>query len=454
MALTKELSERENCVAQLALQVESLSAQVSKKQEEIEEIQCHATTNYNALLESREENQELKVELDIIKLESHNFKKKGNSLFGEVEDRRVEAERELVSMKVQHSSLQKQHGLLRQQMHKLKMEVAGLLQMACRHDNERMTERLLQQLSQAQSEAQLLQKKLHQYEEQERLEPRLTNRLVGSSSQATNDGSVDHMKGLFSKTESEKACLKQELHTKTLIALAESNKVMECERRIFTLDHEVKQLKAHDFRQRLQIEELRMKYEPNSLNTDKLPQRKRNIEQIPLTQKLAADRDAVPAGDVHKEIIGDDNTTADVVTNKKSDASLENGRPRSLATKCMSDINTISPGGDIISDDTTSADIVTNRKFDPSLEKRQSPLATKRTSDMNIMSPDGDCDAEVFPKSVMGRKRPTAVSDVDVTDRSSSDAVGAHQGDQQGGAKMARVAKSKSVQLEQDCKVQ
>ena len=52
MALTKELSERENCVAQLALQVESLSAQVSKKQEEIEEIQCHATTNYNALLVS------------------------------------------------------------------------------------------------------------------------------------------------------------------------------------------------------------------------------------------------------------------------------------------------------------------------------------------------------------------------------------------------------------------
>ena len=47
------------------------------------------------------------------------------------------------------------------------MEVAGLLQMACRHDNERMTERLLQQLSQAQSEAQLLQKKLHQYEELE-----------------------------------------------------------------------------------------------------------------------------------------------------------------------------------------------------------------------------------------------------------------------------------------------
>ena len=120
----------------------------------------------------------------------------------------------------------------------------------------------------------------------------------------------------------------------------------------------------------------------------------------------------------------------------------------------MSDINTISPGGDIICDDTTSADVVTNRKFDPSLEKRQSPLATKRTSDMNIMSPDGDCDAEVFPKSVTGRKRPTAVSDVEVPDRSSSDAAGAHQGEQQGGAKMARVAKSKSVQLEQDCKVQ
>jgi len=36
------------------------------------------------LQESREENQELKVELDIIKLEANNIKKKGNSLFGEV----------------------------------------------------------------------------------------------------------------------------------------------------------------------------------------------------------------------------------------------------------------------------------------------------------------------------------------------------------------------------------
>ena len=50
MVLTLELSSCKNGAAQLALQVETLSEQQSKKQEEIEDIQCHATANYNALL--------------------------------------------------------------------------------------------------------------------------------------------------------------------------------------------------------------------------------------------------------------------------------------------------------------------------------------------------------------------------------------------------------------------
>ena len=79
---------------------------------------------------SREENQELRTELDVMKMDSFDLRKKGNSLFAEVEDKRVEAERLLISMKVQYESLQKQHEFTRQQM--LKLKVGDLMtQSAC-----------------------------------------------------------------------------------------------------------------------------------------------------------------------------------------------------------------------------------------------------------------------------------------------------------------------------------
>ena len=77
--------------------------------QEVEEVQCQATSNHNALEKAREEVQDLKAQLDVILMESQDMKKKGNSLFAEVEDRRIEAEKTLISLKVQHSSLQQRY---------------------------------------------------------------------------------------------------------------------------------------------------------------------------------------------------------------------------------------------------------------------------------------------------------------------------------------------------------
>ena len=54
-------------------------------------------------------------------MESQSRDKKGNSLFAEVEDRRVEAEKELISAKVQLEALKKKHELTQDHLHKLKV---------------------------------------------------------------------------------------------------------------------------------------------------------------------------------------------------------------------------------------------------------------------------------------------------------------------------------------------
>ena len=45
----------------------------------------------------------------------------GNSLFGEVEDRRLDVERRLISLQVQHEGLERTHTTTRQQLSKMKV---------------------------------------------------------------------------------------------------------------------------------------------------------------------------------------------------------------------------------------------------------------------------------------------------------------------------------------------
>ncbi len=65
----------------------------------------------------------IKSELDLLKMEKENgfYGSKGNSLFGEVEDKRVEAERKLISLQVRHESLEKTHSLIKQRYTKLRV---------------------------------------------------------------------------------------------------------------------------------------------------------------------------------------------------------------------------------------------------------------------------------------------------------------------------------------------
>ena len=56
-----------------------------------------------------------------LELRGDGHQKKGNSLFGEVDDRRMEIERKMISLKVRYETLEKTHATTQHQLRKMKV---------------------------------------------------------------------------------------------------------------------------------------------------------------------------------------------------------------------------------------------------------------------------------------------------------------------------------------------
>lgn len=63
--------------------------------------------------------------MEALKLEMRGdgHQKKGNSLFGEVDDRRMEIERKMISLKVRYETLEKTYATTQHQLRKMKVHV-------------------------------------------------------------------------------------------------------------------------------------------------------------------------------------------------------------------------------------------------------------------------------------------------------------------------------------------
>lgn len=75
--------------------------------------------------ESKEQNADLNCQLEALKLEMRGdgHQTKGNSLFGEVDDRRMEIERKMISLKVRYETLEKTHATTQHQLRKMKVHL-------------------------------------------------------------------------------------------------------------------------------------------------------------------------------------------------------------------------------------------------------------------------------------------------------------------------------------------
>ncbi|XP_051514689.1 protein Spindly-like isoform X2 [Myxocyprinus asiaticus] len=247
--LEQELQEVRYKEEQLHLANTTLQRQQERLTEEKEEREKEAVSCYNAL---------------------------------EVEDKRAEMERQLNSMKRQHESLQKQHTLTKQHMHRMKMQIATLMQLQGNRADPAQLERLQFMLSEKNNEIETLMMKVR---ELEKVKVTVTDQHPPVQSQETElvDETyyTDLLKMQLSNSKKGSEKLKDELSMARMKALSESQRVLELERKLFGAEQALKQRHSENMKLQVKLEELQMKYTPNEVK--KAQVQKRHREKFPVT---------------------------------------------------------------------------------------------------------------------------------------------------------------------------
>ncbi|XP_029112976.1 protein Spindly isoform X2 [Scleropages formosus] len=278
-ALERELHESHYKEQQLQLANTNLQHQLERLTEEKEEREKEAVSCFSALEKARETNQDLQIQLDQLLQQAQDPNSKGNSLFSEVEDRRAEMERQLISMKVQHQSLLKQHTFSRQQLQRMKVQIATLMQLQGSRADPGQLERLQSMLSEKNKEIEVLMMKLRRLEKMTvKAQPSCEPAVAPESSDGTFY--TDLLKMQLTSSQKDAEQLGDELSRQRMKALSESQRVLELERKLFSAERALKLSQSNNIKLQVKLDELRLKYEPNELN--KVQGQKRKLEKLPV----------------------------------------------------------------------------------------------------------------------------------------------------------------------------
>ncbi|XP_070595562.1 protein Spindly isoform X2 [Erythrolamprus reginae] len=264
--LQDKLCDLQYCKEQLELGNSKLTNRVARLEEEKNEKEKDLVSFYNSLQETREMNRDLQVQLDHALQQAQNFSSQGNSLFSEVEDRRVEMERQLISTKVKYQSLQKQHNFTREQLQRVKLQMAALLRMKGSQGEHDQLERLLSMLQQKNGQIEELLVNMKQLNRSVNVpENSRKLKLFNASEDAENDYYADLLQMKLENSEKEKDNLNNELSLQRMKALFESQRVLEMERKLFATEKQLAACQAENINLHVLLDELKIKYEPQEL---------------------------------------------------------------------------------------------------------------------------------------------------------------------------------------------
>ncbi|XP_067908137.1 protein Spindly isoform X2 [Heterodontus francisci] len=301
--LQEDLNEMMYHQEQLELANNNLQRQVERLQEEKEEQEKETVSYCNALEKARVANQELQIQLDQALQEARDPNSKGNSLFSEVEDRRAMMERQLIGLRVQYQSLQKQHAFSRQQLHRMKVQIATMLQIKGLQSDPGQLERLQSMLAQKNNEIQALVVKLRRLEKMEmNYDPGDNHNGVDVSDFGDGQYYVELLKLQIDNAKKENKTVNDELSLQRMKALAESQRVLEVERKFYGNERQLKQCQSENMKLRVKLDEMRLKYEPEEVKTRPQNRKKERLpvevlEEAQLVSNKAPVVKATPSSD-------------------------------------------------------------------------------------------------------------------------------------------------------------
>ncbi|XP_056625019.1 protein Spindly [Triplophysa dalaica] len=279
--LEQDLQEARYKEEQLNLANTTLQRQLERLTEEKEEREKEAVSCYNALEKAREANQDLQIQLEQVLQQAQDPNSKGNSLFSEVEDKRAEMERQLNSMKRQHESIQKQHALTKQHMHRMKMQIATLMQLQGNRADPAQLERLQFMLSEKNNEIETLMLKVRELEKEKMAVKDQHPSVQGKETELVDETYyTDLLKMQLTNSKKGADKLKDELSMARMKALSESQRVLELERKLYVAEQGLKQRHGDNMKLQVKLEELQMKYTPHVVNKGQVQKRRR--EKFPV----------------------------------------------------------------------------------------------------------------------------------------------------------------------------
>ncbi|NP_001267274.1 protein Spindly [Pan troglodytes] len=286
--LKEEVNELQYRQEQLELLITNLMRQVDRLKEEKEEREKEAVSYYNALEKARVANQDLQVQLDQALQQALDPNSKGNSLFVEVEDRRAAMERQLISMKVKYQSLKKQNVFNREQMQRMKLQIATLLQMKGPQTEFEQQERLLAMLEQKNGEIKHLLGEIRNLEKFKNLYDSMESKpSVDSGTLEDNTYYTDLLQMKLDNLNKEIESTKGELSIQRMKALFESQRALDIERKLFANERCLQLSESENMKLRAKLDGLKLKYEPEE--TVEVPVLKKRREVLPVDITTAKD---------------------------------------------------------------------------------------------------------------------------------------------------------------------
>ncbi|XP_006820291.2 protein Spindly-like, partial [Saccoglossus kowalevskii] len=288
-SLQLELKHAKDTLQQVIASKEKIEKKIYSLHDEMEEKQILATSYYNALEKSREDVTDLQVQLDMVKMQTVDPDSKGNSLFAEVDDRRKTLEKKLITLKVEHDSLKEHYNIKKQQLMRLKGQIAALLQMSSHEADHSQLQRLQTALSQSRGEVQMLSEKLKNLEHLEG-EVSLNRKLEDFHRQFPGETLgdkkmfVEFLEEQLKCTKTELTDLKQELQTQRVLRMEATDKQWKTEKSLHQTEKTMEKIKAENMRLYMKSEELRQKYGEGD-DRSKHPIFCGKIEKIPIVKK-------------------------------------------------------------------------------------------------------------------------------------------------------------------------